>query len=152
MEQQYSLFINLLNDLSDDELIKEDIGLIAIELKENFIDEKKYLEFADLIDQIKESKPKFFRKEFPYLNYTAVEYYLYQDDLAKVQAYLQPYIDYPDTGYDEFIPLFNALRYYKKNDLVWTLAKQLVEPVINSPEWIGGAELELVNLILHHLF
>jgi hypothetical protein len=152
-DEKYKMFIEMLNKgVSDNELIEDDFGTVAVEFKGELIYTKKYEEAVDLIEKIKASAPILYQKEFPYLSNFTVEYYLYKDDLENVLVHLEPFLETPDKGYDLFIPLFNKIRFYKKNDLALKIVDAIYEPVAESDKLIGGAELELLDFIFYNLF
>lgn len=69
-----------------------------------------------------------------------------------MQDHLHPFIENPDHGYDLFLPLFDQIHFYQMDELAINLADQLHEPIIESDELIGGAEKELMDIILYHIF
>ncbi|MED4018495.1 hypothetical protein ACWE42_15080 [Sutcliffiella cohnii] len=153
IKEQYDTYISLLDQsVPDDELIRDDFGTIAVDLKSNLINEKKYEEAIFLIEKTKNSTTKFYQKEYPYLSNFAVEYYLYKDDMKNALNHLQGFIDKPHIGYDLFIPLFNKILFYNKHDLALQIAKDIFPQIVHSDDLISGAELELVNMIFFSLF
>lgn len=152
-DERYEMFMNLFEQgVSDDELIKDDFGTISVELKSELINEKQYEKAISMIEKTKESTTTFYEKEFPYLSDFAIEYFLYKKDFAKMQEHLQPFIENPGHGYDMFVPLFDKIRFYQMDELALKLADVLEEPIIESDELIGGAEIDLTDLIFYHVF
>jgi hypothetical protein len=150
---KFEMYITLLEQSPvEDELIKDDFGAIAVDLKSELINEKMYENTIQLIEKTKDSTPKFYQKEFPYLSNFAVEYYIFKEDWEKAKAHLQPFIDDPDHGFDMFVPLYNTLRFYKKSDLALSIAYDMYEPVTDSSELISGAELGFLDAIFHQIF
>jgi hypothetical protein len=152
-EEQYDMIMLMFDQApSDDELLNDDFGTITVELKSRLVVAKKYDEAINFIEKIKKVTTKFYQKEFPYLSNFAVEYYLYKGDWEKAQFHLQPFIDNPHSGYDLFIPLYDKVRFYQKNDLALSIAQAMYEPIFNSNDLINGAENELVDMIFYDLF
>ena len=61
LDGRYEMFLNLLEqDVSDDELIKDDVGNISVDLKSELISEKQYEKAVNLIEKTKESTTKFY--------------------------------------------------------------------------------------------
>ncbi|MFS0644396.1 hypothetical protein [Siminovitchia sp. 179-K 8D1 HS] len=153
LEESYEMCMNLLDEnIPDDELIEDDFGTISVELKSELIQEKQYEKAINLIEKIKSTTTKLYRKEFPYLSEFAVEYYLFKKKYEKANAHLEPFIKNPDHGYDMFLPLFDKIRFYQMDDLAIKLANQLYKPIKESPELIGGAEFDLLDVIFYHIF
>lgn len=153
LDKQYEMFIDLLDqNVSDEELIKDDIGSIAVDLKSNLIHNKEYEKAIHLIEMIKEATGTFYQKEFPYLSNFAVEYYLYKNDSDKLHDHLQAFIANPVAGYDMFIPLFDKIMFSQKNQLALKMAEKIYEPVKTSSSLIRGAESEIIDIIFYNAF
>jgi hypothetical protein len=150
---KFKMYMNLLEQSPvEDELIKDDFGAIAVELKSELINEKMYEDTIHLIEKTKDSTLKFYQKEFPYLSNFAVEYYIFKEDWEKAKVHLQSFIDDPDQGFDLFIPLYNTLRFYNKSDLALSIAHDMYKPVKDSSELMSGSELDFQIVIFYQLF
>lgn len=152
IDEKYKMLFDMLDEhISDNDLIKDSFGDLVVEFKDNLIFRKKFEKAINIIEKIRSSAPVLFQNEFPYLSNFAVEYYLYKDDSKNTLAHLQPFLETPDKGYDLFIPLFNKIRFYKKNDLVLRIVNEILQPIANSPELISGAEIDLVDFTFYNL-
>lgn len=153
LDGQYEMFLELLDQqVDDEELLKEEVGEFLVELKGELVRNKQYDKAIQLIEKTKEATDDFYQEEYPYISDFAVEYYLYTRDFSKMHQHLGLFKVYPDYGYDLFLPLFNKIMFFKMDETALDLAEEMITPVIESSELIGGAEIELLDMIFYNAF
>jgi hypothetical protein len=149
----YEFLVKTFNsDISQDFFEGVDISDTLLVIKEYLIKKDRMEDYISLIEIIKLKQPLIFKREFPYLTNEIISYYLLKNDLEKVLDYLQPFIEDPTLGIDEFIRIFKKMIYYGYDKLSLKIAKKCWKVIAESPEVIGGGEDDFMEVIYYHMW
>lgn len=151
-EGRYELIKETFQSEVPEELLEEaDMGDALIYIKEYLINNARIQDFIELVDTISSSNHKFYKEEAPYLFSEIISYYLLKNNIDKIEHYLQPFLENPISGIDDFLLIFKKIVYYGQSNLAYQIAEKCWRPVAESPEIIGGVH-EFLEVIYYRLW
>ncbi|NJR17983.1 MAG: hypothetical protein HC785_21155 [Calothrix sp. CSU_2_0] len=149
---KYSLLMEALEEALPQEIIKEcDLGMLLVELKDEFESNNLITEFLSIIEKVQQLQPELYAQEFAYLNDLRVEYYLFRNQLELIDDCLTQFKANPVSNIDQMMSLIDYLRYYGVTEVLVDLCEISYEPVKNSDDIIPGTEVTFIGIILLNL-
>ncbi len=147
--EKYSLLMEALAEPLSQEIIAEcDLGMLLVELKDEFDSNNLIIEFLSVIEKVQQLQPELYAQEFTYLDDLRVEYYLFRNQPELINDCLSQFQANPVSNIDQMISLINYLRYYGVTEALVDLCEISYEPVKNSDDIIPGTEVTFIGIIL----
>jgi hypothetical protein len=146
---KYSLLMEALKKPLSQEIIEQcDLGMLLVELKDEFVSNNLITECLSIIEQIQQLQPELYAQEFVYLDDLRIEYYLFRNQPELINDCLAQFKANPVRNIDQMMSLIDYLRYYGITEALVDLCENSYEPVKNSDDIIPGTEVTFIGIIL----
>lgn len=110
---------------------------------------KNYDNILKFISIVQQAQPEIYKESFIYLNDFLVDYYLFHQDIAKVEEAFALYIANPLQGYDVYLKVFQKILFYQRTELLSSATSENYEIVSESDEIMdGGFEIAVAKFYM----
>ncbi len=145
--QAYDLVLALLEQPLPPEAMEEyDLGMTLVEMRDELANSNDFDAIFRFFGTLRDRHPDLYASEYPYFDDFLIDYYLYQDNIARVEAALGNFRANPVLGIDQLFGVLASLSFYGQNDLARELCNDVYDPVRRSSEVIRGVEDELKQI------
>jgi hypothetical protein len=150
--QRHQILLEVVEQPLSPEFLEEtDFGGLLLEMQDELVNNNLLTETLALIAKFQQYQPELYAQEYAYFDKFLIEYYLYNNDLEKVQASLARFQENPVKDIDEMLRVLDFLKFYNATDVAAKLCQATYHLVENSSEVIGGTEAELGSVIFTDL-
>ena len=154
------------NDYDNRDMFDETCDFFSHKFPQEFLDEcdpvdiiletvgqqehaKNYDNILKFISIIQQAQPEIYKESFIYLNDFLVDYYLFHQDMAKVDEAFALYVADPLQDYDLYLKVFKKILFYQRTELLSLATSENYEIVSESDEIMsGGYEIAVAKLYM----
>ena len=153
-QQQYDLLIEAISADPIPLDYSEKIYFIdpLLEMEDRLISNNLVAQLFFLLDTLEQKQPDLYQEDFHYFDSARIEYYLFRNDLERVQAALLRFKADPVKGIDELCPMLDQLRLYGVTALAVDLCRTTYPPIATSSELMGGTQHDFGMVVIMACF